>query len=161
MSAERAERERIAAEALRASLWATLCDHEESDPYDAAGPNGGLVIVPTDTVRALCDAVDEVERLRKAVAERDTRLAETIRYHDARVNRADEATDASRTAHAALDADLRALHRPRTTAPWLGACTTCLIELGAGGALEAIPAAYPCATAAVLDRHASTTGETP
>ncbi len=62
---------------------------------------------------ALCDAADEVERLRAAVVERDTRLAETIRYHDARVNRADEATDASRTAHAALVADLRAL--PVTT----------------------------------------------
>lgn len=55
------------------------------------------------------DAADEVERLRAAVVERDTRLAETIRYHDARVNRADEATDAGRTAHAALVAELRAL----------------------------------------------------
>jgi len=68
-----------------------------------------LIGIDVGTVRALCDAADEVERLRAAVVERDTRLAETIRYHDARVNRADEATDASRTAHAALIADLRAL----------------------------------------------------
>lgn len=46
--------------------------------------------------------------------------------------------DASRTAHAALDADLRALHRPSQ----LGAvCLDC-------------DAAYPCPTAALLDRHA-------
>lgn len=109
------------------------------------------------TVRALCDAADEVERLRAAVAERDTRLAETIRYHDARVNRADEATDASRTAHAALVAELRALHvrevAQRQTghgdnAEGIWLCAECLTE-------------YPCRTAALLDRHAPTTGATP
>lgn len=94
-----------------------------------------VTIDPT-TVRALCDAADEVERLRAAVVERDTRLAETIRYHDARVNRADEATDASRTAHAALVAELRAL-RSRS-----------------GYVLAAD-------VLSLLDRHAPTTGATP
>ena len=108
-------------------------------------------------VRALCDAADEVERLRAAVVERDTRLAETIRYHDARVNRADEATDASRAAHAALVAELRALHRPTAAVDGeseYDACVTCFEEYER-------PATYPCATATLLDRHAPTTGETP
>jgi len=110
-------------------------------------------------VRALCDAADEVERLRAAVVERDTRLAETIRYHDARVNRADEATDASRTAHAALVAELRAAE-----AEWHDAWSSVALDDNEAPVLRQVALAWLSARAivrALLDRHAPTTGETP
>ena len=101
-------------------------------------------------VRALCDAADEVERLRAAVVERDTRLAETIRYHDARVNRADEATDASRTAHAALVAGIETGLRE-------SACAECDHDRCA----TYRSAASWVRDYAALDHHAPTTGATP
>lgn len=101
-------------------------------------------------VRALCDAADEVERLRAAVVERDTRLAETIRYHDARVNRADEATDASRTAHAALDAELRAKVAEART--WRGYKTR---DIGDAFDATTVTDLLDDLTA-LLDRHAPT-----
>ena len=99
-----------------------------------------MVLAMRDHYKRERDAArDEVERLRAAVVERDTRLAETIRYHDARVNRADEATDASRAAHAALDAELRALCDEWDEASFV----------------------YIRHVRALLDRHAPTTGATP
>jgi hypothetical protein len=68
------------------------------------------------------------------------------------------------TAHAALVADLRALHKPRTEVMSGSSdpnhvpmtrqvCSFCGDNYGC--------APYPCATAALLDRHAPTTGATP
>ena len=126
-----------------------------------------MVLAMRDHYKRERDAArDEVERLRAAVVERDTRLAETIRYHDARVNRADEATDASRTAHAALVADLRALVggdelvsqravNPDEYTRRTGDRVPSYLAFYQGAAdLAAV-------IRALLDRHAPTTGETP
>lgn len=116
----------------------------------------------------------EVERLRDAVAERDTRLAETIRYHDARVNRADEATDAARADLARRDAALASVltlhtpiamqeadehgmpHEPGTGHDWPPICHACsdpaiIAAVEFGDLIERGEGApWPCATFAAI-----------
>ncbi len=141
-----------------------------ADQWDRVGTPMPLA---TYTVRALCDAADEVERLRGEVASLRTLRMEinqgfggpaTIkvwRDNVLRFNGVDLSAllerDASRTAHAALVADLRALHRPTAAVDGeseYDACVTCFEEYER-------PATYPCATATLLDRHSPTTGATP
>lgn len=111
-----------------------------------------LIGIDPDTVRALCDAAEEVERLRKAVW-----ASEEIDRRAGMLAGVEAERDASRTAHAALVAELRALHRPTAAVDHgaeYDACVTCFDEYER-------PTAWPCPTAALLDRHAPTTGATP
>ena len=112
-----------------------------------------------DTVRALCDAADEAERLRKAVW-----ASEEIDRRAGMLAGVQAERDASRTAHDALVAELRALHAPRTQVMSGSSdpkhvpmtrqvCSFCGDNYG--------NAPYPCATVTALDRHAPTTGATP
>ena len=131
-------------------------------------PEAGSVLVDPDTVRALCDAADEVERLRGRLVDATAQIKRMATEHLAAAERAqveierlrkavwaseeidrragmlagaEGERDASRTSHAALIAELRALFGEH----W---------DWKAGRSLHA-------AVTALLDRHAPTTGATP
>ena len=114
-------------------------------------PEAGSVLVDPDTVRALCDAADEVERLR---GDRDIALGALERMHE-QAKRLDERhtvchaeRDASRTAHAALVAELRAMCDE--TEAHAASLRTGLVPAVAAWRLRTL-----------LAHHAPTTGATP
>lgn len=142
---------------------------EFTDEEDFAGLGMGraerryYAALDPDTVRALCDAADEVERHRSMTRELSRELlkkgdeVERLRNPDIATPREREAlltVERMVTAHAALVADLRALHvrevAQRQTghgdnAEGIWLCAECLTE-------------YPCRTRALLDRHAPEEG---
>lgn len=150
--------------------------YESAEANINAFPDAAYIAaLDPDTVRALCDAADEVERLRDEVASLRTLRMEinqgfgspaTIkvwRDNVLRFNGVDLSAlmerDASRTAHAALVAELRALHKPEGV-PDSGHfyCDPDDCNRAGEGVMVArcvtCETVWPCDTAAVLDRHA-------
>ena len=117
-----------------AALRAQIRANEDAAAFYGGTPN--RIILDPATVRALCDAADEVERLRKDVEALHGLLSAgaigTAPGSDS------HRRDASRTAHAALVAELRALCDDSDHG-WV----------------------HRRDLRALLDRHAPTTGATP
>lgn len=114
-------------------------DGVEVAPFIEAADAGLCAALDPDTVRALCDAADEVERLRERNAALEARIDPAFL---ASIGDLTAEWDASRTARTALVADLRALHRPYRSPIHVPLwCAGCNLE-------------HPCPTTERLDRHA-------